>query len=170
MTKTYTLLTIMQTTLVVEIDEKPVECMFRGGKYYPYRENGSFRTSDVKVQDALEQHEWFNKQFVLVKTTNIEPEVEVPAKPVTPKPTIEPEPPVEDENPDLTEQEPETTEQPKVTSDGAIVVDEVKNGQTAKLYLNKNFSVPFSRLNTTEKIMAEAKLANLTFPNWKING
>lgn len=172
MTKTYQSLTFMRLVITVQLQgEIGVECVFKGGKYFPYRENGTYRTNNKSIMEALESHERYGGDFVLVKTVEdtvekkaepkkVETPVEVPVKPPV-VPTVP-----EDEPADKVE--PPQNPEPAISADGTILVDEVKNSQDAKLYLNQHFKVPFSRLKNTEFIMKEAKIANITFPNWKI--
>ena len=156
----------MRLVLTVEINGGiPVECDFKGGKYFPYRENGTYRTNNKAVQEALESHERYPGDFRLIKTIE---DAKEPVK--TPEPPKEVVPVVEEpivETP-VEETEIKTPEPPKATSDGTILISEVNNSQEAKLYLNRNFDVPFSRLKNTEMVMKETKLANLSFPNWKL--
>lgn len=164
-TKTYQSNEAMRLVLTVELPGGiPVECDFKGGKYFPYRENGTYRTNSKAIQDALESHERYPGDFRLIRT--IEEAKPEKAKVIK---EIEPVIPVEETTiEETTEPAAETPEPPKATADGTILVSEVKNSQEAKLYLNKNFDVPFSRLKNVEMVIKETKLANLNFPNWKL--
>lgn len=150
----------MKLIVDVEVNDIGITCAFKGGRYYPYRENGTYRTANKAIQAALESHEHYGNSFTLVKTTDDEVNPAEPEKPVAP-------PVIEEPKADTTP-EPEKPVVPTTTKDGTISVPDVSNSQEAKLYLNRNFEVPFSRLKNTEMIMKEAKVANLTFPNWKI--
>jgi len=141
----------MKLILTVEVNGVGVECAFKGGRHYPVRENGTYRTSNKLIQAELESHEHYGSSFKLVKTAEEEgklPEAEKPAEPKVVVPT---------------EEKPKTV----LTNTGDVLVEDVNTGQDAKLYLNHNFDVPFSRLKNTQMIMNEAKVANLIFPNWK---
>lgn len=165
-TKTYQSNEAMRLVLTVEINGGiPVECDFKGGKYFPYRENGTYRTSNKAIQEALEAHERYPGDFRLTKTIE---EVKEPVK--VPEPVKEVVPVITETTKETTVEETKVIvpEPPRATADGTILVSEVNNSQEAKLYLNRNFDVPFSRLKNTEMVMKETKLANLSFPNWKV--
>lgn len=160
--KIYQSTVFMSLVTTVEVDGIGHVCEFKGGKYFPEKITGTYATSNVKIQKELEEHERFGGDFILIKTIDevlkpvvkaaeVKPVAEPVTEPVEVTPTIDPE-------------KPEATE---VTPTGEVIVAEVKNGQDAKLYLNHNFEIPFSRLTNNQKIMEEAKIANLIFPNWK---
>ncbi len=169
MTKTYQSNEYMKLVLTIEINGGiPVECVFKGGKHFPYRENGTYRTDSKAIQEALEKHERYPGDFSLIKTTE-DAKAPEPVKVVEPKaeaPATKPTEPVSETTPEPANEV--APEPPKPAVDGTIIVSEVNNSQEAKLYLNRNFDVPFSRLKNTEMVMKETKLANLSFPNWKI--
>ena len=164
----------MRLVLTVEINGGiPVECDFKGGKYFPYRENGTYRTNNKAIQEALEKHERYPGDFRIIKIVE---DVKV-KEPEKQKAEPEADKVIEvqtEETEDVTENlsgDPVDNAEikiPTISSDGTVIVNEVKNSQDAKLYLNKNFDVPFSRMKNTEMVMKEATLANLNFPNWKL--
>ena len=149
----------MTLITAVEVDEIGYVCEFKGGKYFPEKINGTFATSNAKIQKAIESHERYGGDFILIRTIeDLKPVVKEPVKPVEPVLPVEPALPTIDV---------ETPEPTTITPTGEVLVNEVKNGQDAKLYLNKNFDIPFSRLKNTQMVMNESKIANLIYPNWK---
>ena len=61
------------------------------------------------------------------------------------------------------EEKPKTTEKPKETAQYA----DVKNSQQAKAVLMAEpYNIPLSELGNKESILAAAKKAGVTFPNW----
>lgn len=151
----------MVKVIAVEVDGIGYPCEFKGGRYFPERINGTFATSNAKIQKAIEEHEGFGGDFILLRTIEeTKPVVKEPVKEEVKEPVL----PIEPIVPTIDVENPEPT---TTTPTGEVLVNEVKNGQDAKLYLNKHFDVPFSRLKNTELTMKEAKIANLIFPNWK---
>jgi len=159
--KIYQSTLFMTLITAVEVDEVGYTIEFRGGKYFPEKVFGTYATSNVKVQKALEAHERYGSDFVLIRT--IEDVKPVATEPV--KELVKPVEPVADVLPTIDVETPEPT---TITPTGEVLVNEVKNSQDAKLYLNKHFDVPFSRLKNVEMVVKESKIANLLFPNWKL--
>lgn len=155
----------MSLTTTVEVDGIGHVIEFKGGKYFPEKINGTFATANVKIQKAIEEHERFGGDFILVRTYD---EILVVDKKVANTPDPLPEPLVPAEEIVKAYEPSELPEPTTTTPTGEVVVSEVKNGQDAKLYLNKHFDVPFSRLKNNQMVMDEAKTANLLFPNWKL--
>lgn len=174
MINTYQSLQYMKLVITIEINGNPLECLFTGGKTYPYRENGTFRTIDDNVIAEIEKHEQFNKQFVLIKSVESPEPEKVTVEKTEDNTTKELD--STDVQTDTNNNIPEdsnkneliTDPNPPTTDNGTIIVADVKNSQQAKLYLNKNFNVPFSRLSNIEAVIKETKIANLSFPNWVI--
>lgn len=106
----------------------------------------SFTTSDPVVQTAIENHEMYLKgRIKLVKKYKIgEVETETSSQPS------------KSESP-----APETPE------DGSTVYQDVKNAQTAKEVLIREFNVPIIELQDKESIKSKAKELGVSFPNWK---
>lgn len=106
----------------------------------------SFTTSDPVVQTAIENHEMYLKgRIKLVKKYKIgEVETETSSQPS------------KSESP-----APETPE------DGSTVYEDVKNAQTAKEVLIREFNVPIIELQDKESIKSKAKELGVSFPNWK---
>ncbi len=71
----------LSLNVVVYIDDKQevkVSCSFTGGASTPVRITGSYRTTDPKIQKALERHPWFNIEYFLQNTIAKDP-VPVPS-------------------------------------------------------------------------------------------
>lgn len=106
----------------------------------------SFTTSDPVVQTAIENHEMYLKgRIKLVKKYKIgEVETETSSQP--------------------SKSESPASETPQ---DGSTVYEDVKNAQTAKEVLIREFNVPIIELQDKESIKSKAKELGLSFPNWK---
>lgn len=106
----------------------------------------SFTTSDPVVQTAIENHEMYLKgRIKLVKKYKIgEVETETSSHP----------------------SKSETTA-PEAPQDGSTVYEDVKNAQTAKEVLIREFNVPIIELQDKESIKSKAKELGVSFPNWK---
>lgn len=106
----------------------------------------SFTTSDPVVQTAIENHEMYLKgRIKLVKKYKIG-EVETESSSQTSK----------SESP-----------APETPQDGSTVYEDVKNAQTAKEVLIREFNVPIIELQDKESIKSKAKELGVLFPNWK---
>lgn len=106
----------------------------------------SFTTSDPVVQTAIENHEMYLKgRIKLVKKYKIG-EVETE-----------------------TSSQPSKSESPaqETPQDGSTVYEDVKNAQTAKEVLIREFNVPIIELQDKESIKSKAKELGVSFPNWK---
>lgn len=172
MINTYQSLQYMKLVITIDINGNPLECLFQGGKTYPYRENGTFRTIDDKVIAEIEKHEQFNKQFVLIKSVESQDEIVIEKTEDNTTKELESTDVLPENNSNVQDGENNdelvTDPNPPASGDGTIIVADIKNSQQAKLYLNKNFNVPFSRLSNIEAVVKETKIANLSFPNWII--
>ena len=106
----------------------------------------SFTTSDPVVQTAIENHEMYLKgRIKLVKKYKIgEVETETSSQPS------------KSESP-----------APETPQDGSTVYEDVKNAQTAKEVLIREFNVPIIELQDKESIKSKAKELGVSFPNWK---
>lgn len=106
----------------------------------------SFTTSDPVVQTAIENHEMYLKgRIKLVKKYKIgEVETETSSQPS------------KSESP-----------APETPQDGSMVYEDVKNAQTAKEVLIREFNVPIIELQDKESIKSKAKELGVSFPNWK---
>ena len=106
----------------------------------------SFTTSDPVVQTAIENHEMYLKgRIKLVKKYKIgEVEMETSSQPS------------KSESP-----------APETPQDGSTVYEDVKNAQTAKEVLIREFNVPIIELQDKESIKSKAKELGVSFPNWK---
>lgn len=106
----------------------------------------SFTTSDPVVQTAIENHEMYLKgRIKLVKKYKIgEVETETSSQPF------------KSESP-----------APETPQDGSTVYEDVKNAQTAKEVLIREFNVPIIELQDKESIKSKAKELGVSFPNWK---
>lgn len=106
----------------------------------------SFTTSDPVVQTAIENHEMYLKgRIKLVKKYKIgEAETETSSQPS------------KSESP-----------APETPQDGSTVYEDVKNAQTAKEVLIREFNVPIIELQDKESIKSKAKELGVSFPNWK---
>lgn len=106
----------------------------------------SFTTSDPVVQTAIENHEMYLKgRIKLVKKYKIgEVETETSSQPS------------KSESP-----------APETPQDGSTVYEDVKNSQTAKEVLIREFNVPIIELQDKESIKSKAKELGVSFPNWK---
>lgn len=71
-TKTYQARVSIHLSMDVEIDGFKREINFTGGKNYPVTKFGTFSTSDVKLQAAIEKNNGFKKDFILLKKTAAE--------------------------------------------------------------------------------------------------
>ncbi len=69
--KTYRAKHFDHLSIPVYIAGKQVYCQFTGGVRYPTHIRGSYNTNDPSVQEKLEAHPLFNKQFVLEKDTGV---------------------------------------------------------------------------------------------------
>ena len=106
----------------------------------------SFTTSDPVVQTAIENHEMYLKgRIKLVKKYKIG-EVETE-----------------------TSSQPSKSESPaqETPQDGSTVYEDVKNAQTAKEVLIREFNVPIIELQDKESIKSKAKELGVSYPNWK---
>lgn len=106
----------------------------------------SFTTSDPVAQTAIENHEMYLKgRIKLVKKYKIgEVETETSSQPS------------KSESP-----------APETPQDGSTVYEDVKNAQTAKEVLIREFNVPIIELQDKESIKSKAKELGVSFPNWK---
>lgn len=106
----------------------------------------SFTTSDPVVQTAIENHEMYLKgRIKLVKKYKIgEVETETSSQPS------------KSESP-----------APETPQEGSTVYEDVKNAQTAKEVLIREFNVPIIELQDKESIKSKAKELGVSFPNWK---
>lgn len=106
----------------------------------------SFTTSDPVVQTAIENYEMYLKgRIKLVKKYKIgEVETETSSQPS------------KSESP-----------APETPQDGSAVYQDVKNAQTAKEVLIREFNVPIIELQDKESIKSKAKELGVSFPNWK---
>lgn len=106
----------------------------------------SFTTSDPVVQTAIENHEMYLKgRIKLVKKYKIgEVETETSSQPSKSK-----------------------SPAPETPQDGSTVYEDVKNAQTAKEVLIREFNVPIIELQDKESIKSKAKELGVSFPNWK---
>jgi hypothetical protein len=106
----------------------------------------SFTTSDPVVQTAIENHEMYLKgRIKLVKKYKIgEVETETSSQPS------------KSESP-----------APETPQNGSTVYEDVKNAQTAKEVLIREFNVPIIELQDKESIKSKAKELGVSFPNWK---
>lgn len=106
----------------------------------------SFTTSDPVVQTAIENHEMYLKgRIKLVKKYKIgEVETETSSQPSNPE-----------------------SPAPETPQDGSTVYEDVKNAQTAKEILIREFNVPIIELQDKESIKSKAKELGVSFPNWK---
>lgn len=106
----------------------------------------SFTTSDPVVQTAIENHEMYLKgRIKLVKKYKIgEVETETSSQPSKSESTA-----------------------PETPQDGSTVYEDVKNAQTAKEVLIREFNVPIIELQDKESIKSKAKELGVSFPNWK---
>lgn len=106
----------------------------------------SFTTSDPVVQTAIENHEMYLKgRIKLVKKYKIgEVETETSSQPS------------KSESP-----------APETPQGGSTVYEDVKNAQTAKEVLIREFNVPIIELQDKESIKSKAKELGVSFPNWK---
>lgn len=133
---------------------------FDGGFNHPRRQNGSYSTANPKIQAALEKHPRFKSDFGLVKIIQLDSPI-IQAHVVTPtgdtigvpqgSKVIEPEP--------VPEPEPEAKDDQYISR--------VKNGQDAKMELNRKFKIPWSRLKNLAQVKSEAAKLNIVYANWK---
>ncbi len=125
-------------TIMLEVDGQIIPCGFTGGMNHPRRLNGTYSTSNPKIQDAIESHPRYKKMFDLVKVVQMKPR-EAPATPVK-------------------EQKAEVVE---------LYESEADTGQKAKEELNKRYGVPWSKLKNLAMVDKEAQRLGITYPNWE---
>lgn len=160
-TKTYRNLVSIEYGTYIEVDGKKTHIRFIGGRLHPVRRNGTIRTEDPKVISAMENDHRFGKEWVLDSVEG-EPEIIAPiaakVESKEPDPGLMPMEPVE--SPVET---PATPNEP----DGPVKVYEPINFQQAKIWLNKNRNVPFSKMKNKDEVIAAAKELKVEFVNVK---
>ena len=106
----------------------------------------SFTTSDPVVQTAIENHEMYLKgRIKLVKKYKMG-DVETETS---------------------SQRSKSESPSPETPQDGSTVYGDVKNAQTAKEVLIREFNVPIIELQDKESIKSKAKELGVSFPNWK---
>lgn len=160
--KIYRSIHSLSLTICVKVDGSDVYCDFSGGMNSPRRLNGSFGTSNPKLQAAIEKHPRFGVSFNLSKVVNIGNPDPEPATIVTPDGT----------NINVpvgsVVVEPEVKEQPEPEKEVENYISQAKNGQEAKNELNRKFQVPWSRLKNLTQTRSEAAKLNIVYPNWTL--
>ena len=188
--KTYETIGILNRYLSALIDGREVSISFTNGTSAPRVIQGSFTTSNPKIQEYIETSASFNKKYRLVSVVKTKDDVVLPEKPKHKAPEVDDDlatsaqPPVVDPHeddiptigsvqedteddlpPDTTEDVPTESEPP---SDINVVGDEVVNGQQARNYLmDKVKGLTFRQVTNNQQIIAIAKENNIQFTHWE---
>lgn len=136
----------LSLSVAIKIDGENRFIDFDGGYVHPRRMNGTYSTSNPKIQESLEKHPFYKKEFDLVKVFESPEEKAV---------TKEAKEPVEEAT--VIEAAPQKDDH---------IVSEAANGQQAKEELNKKHGIPWSRLKNLEMVRAESKILGIIYPNW----
>jgi hypothetical protein len=163
--KTYRSLHALELTLCVNVGGRDIYCEFTGGVNQPQRLNGSYSTSSLAIQTALEKHPRFKNAFDITKIVNIDSPNEGQAKIMGPEGDLIANVPL---GSIIVDAEPPKEEPIIKNTETDQYVSQVTNGQQAKDELNKTFGVPWSRLKNLTQTRSEAAKLNIVYPNWKI--
>jgi len=137
--KTYISLRVLELHTMVVVDGRSVLIPFVGGTRGPVRRNGIFVTSDLKIQNALEDSPGFGVRFDIMKST-VRSKV----------------PMIVRESPVVQDDEPDAMQVPGITS-----------AQKAKDWFIENYpEIDSSDLANKAKILAKAKEMNIVFTDW----
>ena len=158
--KTYRSIHALSLTVCINVDGREIYCDFNGGFNSPRRQNGSFATSNPKIQAALERHGRFKTHFDISKVV----QMESPANEVI---VVTPEGIKIGVPQGSVIVEPEPVPEPEISPEPDKYISRVKNGQEAKDELNKKFGVPWSRLKNLTQTLSEASKNNVVYANWK---
>ncbi len=124
-----------------------VHVNFSGGRRFPVLTYGKYSTSNPDIQKALESHHLYDKDWTLDETPAIIQEEVV----------VEPIQPVQEDEGRIVK----TT----VTTQNARIVLEPKNVQQAKEWLNKNMSIPYSKMKLRDHVFNVAEELKIEFIN-----
>jgi hypothetical protein len=147
MNKTYKNLVSQNYGISLTVNGDNVHVNFSGGRRFPVFTYGKYSTSNPDIQKALESHHLYGKDWTLDETPAIIQEEVV----------IEPIQPVQEDEGRIVK----TT----VTTQNARIVLEPKNVQQAKEWLNKNMSIPYSKMKLRDHVFNVAEELKIDFIN-----
>ncbi len=127
----------MHLTINILLNGENTSIDFDGGITSPRRINGSFSTTNPKIQAALESHYAFNKSFELVRTVDS-----------SPAPVVKKE------------------EEQKETKSN-VIISRAKNAQEARQELNKKYGISYSYIKNAAAVLEKAAEFNIEYPNWE---
>jgi len=145
MNKTYRNLVSQNYGISLTVNGENVHVNFSGGRRFPVLTYGKYSTSNPDIQKALESHHLYDKDWTLDETPAIIQE-EVVTEPI--QEVVEP-----------------SIIKTTVTTQNARIVLEPKNVQQAKEWLNKNMSIPYSKMKLRDHVFNVAEENNIEFIN-----
>jgi hypothetical protein len=121
-------------TVTLRVDGRRVVCEFTGSSTYPVVIRGMYATKDPRIQEALEKHSLFKKDFFLESTVKSLPQVLNP--------------------------EPEGSDGPESKT---IEVKDIRSVTKAKEFLNRKYKAPYSDMKNKEQVLNKADELGIVF-------
>lgn len=125
-------------TITLRIEGKRVVCEFTGSSTFPVNIKGSYATRDKTIQEALENHSLFKKDYYLESTFTDTPIAQV----------------TEEGESDIGAED---------DSPRTIEVKDISSVTKAKEFLNRRFKVPYAEMKNREQVIAKAEELNIVF-------
>lgn len=155
--KTYISLVCQEYGITLNVKGENLHINFKGGRLYPVRTYGKYSTDNPDIQEALENHPLYLKDWKIEGETN-PPPMNVEVEPFAPTVMEELEPlPIPVLEPRIISD--------TVTTGNARIVNEPKTVQQVKEWLNRNEKVPFTKLKNKEEVFSVANELNIDFIN-----
>lgn len=149
--KIYTTKSFFYATYI-NVGEKKIRITFRGGSNEVRGLNGTYSTTDEEIQNAIESMPEFKNGFITIKKIYGDQK----SNDTTSKASITP-----------IKQEQAKEEVTEETSAEMKQVLEANTKQKAARYLNTEYGITYSAINTIEKIIKVGREHNVCFPNLK---
>ncbi len=144
--KTYRSIRYIHYQKVVTIEEKNFICDFMGGVATPIKVPGTFSTTDITLQKALEKDVGYGKEYICISK---------PEKVPVEKPIVETVESTKEETKEIPEVEPQ-------------IVEGIVNAQQARDYLTKTIEeVTYAMVKNKPMVIEVAKKYNVEFPDWE---
>lgn len=149
--KIYTTKSFFYATYI-NVGEKKIRITFRGGSNEIRGLNGTYSTTDEEIQNAIESMPEFKNGFITIKKIYGEQK----SNDTTAKTSTTP-----------TKQEQAKEEVVEEVSAEMKQIPEANTTQKAARYLNTEYGIAYSAINTKEKIIKVGREHNICFPNLK---
>jgi hypothetical protein len=146
--------------ITVVVDHRKIFCEFDGGTSRPKEINGSYSTTDIGIQRALESSGAFNVQFVLEKEILLENEIRINKDTVAAVKS-------KTEEVERKEESAKAEQLELATGKEMKKIEGISNFQSVRSYLNKEFDVSFSDLPNKPAVIAKCKALGVEFTDWK---